>query len=196
MRYDPVEIARRVEARKKKFLTLSAIYLAVIIVAIAIPLIFGIRSLIVPGAALAIIFIFVEAGLFKKFNVKILFSPEIKGVNIKEYEYSLVKGRGKPIHRRFANLPHTYANAKEPPLRLGGTVYLRKEDGNIAEVEGLFKKHIDFYEDGDTLFKHKGAKYPEVISRETDEQPCPICGKINDAECRACAGCGLKTVEE
>lgn len=196
MRYDVYEIARIVALKKKRFLIFTAIYSFLFVSFIVLPLILNNKSLIIAGAAFAAVCIFLEARLFDKFKPKIIFSREMVGVNIKEYEYNLSKGRGKPIYRRFANLPHTYENAKNPPLRLGGTVYLRLEDGNIAEIGGLYKKHIDFYEDGDILFKHGGTKYPEVISRETNEQPCPICGKINEHTLDKCAACGLLIVKE
>ena len=124
----------------------------------------------------------------------VLFTPEIKGRNIKEYEYAIHGNRQERIYRK-GNMPHTFTNKKILPLRLNGTVYLKLDDGNIKSISGLYKSHMDIYEDGDILLKYAGTKFPIILSREVKKQPCPICGEVNDETRDVCRSCGLGIIK-
>ena len=129
-----------------------------------------------------------------KSEAKILLSRKITGKNIKEYEYG-IQNDGQPPIFRWSNTPNTYANRKTHPRRLNGSVYLELDNGNVKEITGLYKSHIDIYEEGDILLKYAGTKYPVVLSRKIDIQPCPICGEVNDMSADACQSCGLGIIK-
>lgn len=129
-----------------------------------------------------------------RYDARSLFCPEIKGKNIKEYEYAINgDGTGRVFQR--GNVPRIYSNRKLPHLRLNGTVYLELEDGSIKSFSGMYKSHMDIYEDGDTLLKYAGTKFPVVLGREVKKQPCPICGEVNDMTREECRVCGLGIVK-
>ena len=128
--------------------------------------------------------------IFKRYNGKILFSKEIRGTNIKEHEYG-IQGDGQPRIYRRGNMPHNFSNRKDPPRRINGNVYVRLDDGNVREISGVYKSHLDIYEDGDMLLKPAGTRFPVVINRAPHRQPCPICGEVNDMSENACRSCGL-----
>ena len=137
------------------------------------------------------------AGLLKKYDAKVLMRGEVRGKNIKEYEYAVNSGKGGAgrIYRRV-NTPMTYGNRRATaPTRINGTVYLELDDGNVTSISGLYKSHMEIYEDGDILVKYAGTKFPVVVNREVKKQPCPICGEVNDNSRDACRVCGLTIVK-
>ena len=72
---------------------------------------------------------------------------------------------------------------------------MRCRDGNIYEATGLLPLHTDIYDDNDLLYKPEGAKYPIILDRETNSQPCPLCGTVNKKEEHECRHCGLPVVK-
>lgn len=146
--------------------------------------------------------------LYDKYNPKVLFSKEIKGINIKENEYEIMKRgshkggtlRHKQVggHGIMPYAPNSRQNRKafHKNMHFSGEVYLKSDDGNIHLVTGLYGSHIEIYGEGDILLKPEGCKFPVVLSRETDRQPCPVCGEINGEEREMCSGCGLKILSK
>ena len=137
------------------------------------------------------------AGLLKKYDAKVLMRDEVRGKNIKEYEYAVNSGKGGAgrIYRRV-NTPMTYGNRRATaPTRINGTVYLELDDGNVTSISGLYKSHMEIYEDGDILVKYAGTKFPVVVIRDVKQQPCPICGEVNDSSRDECRVCGLTIVK-
>ena len=132
--------------------------------------------------------------LIKKHDARTLLSKEIKGKNIKEHEYA-ISGRPRTTVFRRVNVAHTFANKGSSPMRLSGTVYLQLDNGNVTSISGLYKSHMEIYEDGDVLLKYAGTKFPVVISRDAVKQPCPICGEVNDNSRDECRACGLTIVK-
>ena len=198
MRYDSEDIARRVEKRKKEFLARWLFAMALAIGAVIAGALVPERKFVVPAVIIIVIVIFAVFKTFKKYKPTMLYSPEIKGVNIKEHEVMCVR-EGKPIYRRFPNTPHNYSNHRtgdHPRHKIRGSVYMQLEDGNIYEVANLNVAQLEFYEDGDVLLKPAGARYPEVAQREVDRQVCPICGRINHKGADACGSCGLLVLKE
>jgi hypothetical protein len=202
MKYDLDDLQRRIEAKRKKFLgsiALAAVFdVAAVVAALFVPE----NKFIVPAAIIILISWAFVGGLVRKYAPSILFSREIEGENVKEHEY-YAGIDGKPIRRRFANLPHNYSNtspAKRSAIR--GIVYLRDKDGEIHRIGGLSATLMDLYEDGDILYKPSGAKYPQIISRTPKHQPCPLCGCLNSTESRArgsislseCTSCRLTII--
>ena len=138
--------------------------------------------------------------VIEKYSPHTLFSGEIVGTNVKEDEYTVTRKSGPGMRYKRVGAPSfggppiapsTGANKRRTPPALRSAVYLRTESGSIVMVRGLYKSHADMYEDGDVLLKYAGTKYPIVISRDTDSQPCPICGEINREGGTHCTGCGL-----
>ena len=198
MRYDCDDLARRVEKRKKEFLTRWLLSVAVAIGAVIAGALVPERKFVVAATVIIAIVIFYVVKTFKRYKPTVLYSAEIKGVNIKEHEIMCVR-EGKPIYRRFPNTPHNYSNHRSgdfPRHKIRGSVFMQLEDGNIYEVSNLNVAQLEFYEDGDELLKPAGARYPEVVGREVDKQVCPLCGRINHKGSEACGSCGLLIVKE
>jgi hypothetical protein len=136
------------------------------------------------------------AATVKKYNARVLLSKEIRGKNIKEYEYGVhASGNAQGKIYRRVGIPLTHANRRaSSPLRINGTVYLELENGNVTSISGLYKSHMDIYEDGDILVKYAGTRFPVVVSRDVYKQPCPICGEVNDKSRSECRTCGLSII--
>lgn len=192
MHYNVNMIAEKVRIRKKKFLIRSAIFVSLLFACIAIMIFTDSDNLFFCSALAFAITVFLEFRTFKKFAPGVIFSREIKGENIKEHEISLSSAGGMRMSHRTVVMPNTSENRKPPRRRIRGSVYLKEENENIAEISNLSEQHMNFYEDGDILLKYAGTKFPIVISRPVDIQPCPICGRINRNTDNACRTCGLE----
>lgn len=133
----------------------------------------------------------------KKYPPKVLWSREITGVNIKEHEYveSYQRGGFGIRSMRYGNRTRSTRSHLDPlPTRVRARVYLRLEDGDIYTVSDLYRAQTDVYEDGDTLIKYEGTRYPVIVGREVKRQPCPICGTVN-TEVRNKCSCGLSIID-
>ena len=197
MIYDFDELAKRVKSSKRSFVIKLLVYIAVSAGAIVACALLNNEVLIIPTVLIVAVMVLFSARVIKRSSPLSLFSSEIKGYNIKEYEYSAPRNEhvnvGYP-KARMVTMPHTFANRKSIPPHLRGRVYLRLENGNIKEIGGLYKAHMEIYEDGDLLFKPRGARFPIVLCREVTEQPCPCCGEVNSPTDATCSGCGLGIV--
>lgn len=190
--YDFEQIKRIVSAKRKALLTKASFLFFPMIAALAVGIIFIGSELSFVCLIAVFPLVFLLFRLLQKSHASVILSKEIRGKNIKEYEYG-IQGDGQPsVYRRGGLvMPHTYANRKERPLRLNGRVYLELDDGTVKAVSGLYKAHMDIYEDGDELLKLAGTAFPVIVSRYADRQPCPICGEVNDMKDNACKKCGI-----
>lgn len=199
MTYDFEMLALRIQKRKKAFLTRLYAVLALVVLSLCV-IVYNLdkTATFIAGAVIFVSLLYMCFSWMKQ-NPAVLFSKEIEGVNVKEHEYieRVSQGLLKGTSRRPL-LPHTYANRKSgvPRHLIRGTVYLRLPNEDVTSWSGLFPKHMDIYEEGDTLYKPAGARFMIVTSREVKEQPCPLCGAINTKENKECHGCGLLIVHK
>ncbi len=195
--YDALEIQRIVKRKQIRIIIKLSVIAFFIALALAFSLLNISRALTFSSIALVVFCLFALYRIFDTENPTVAFSKEIKGENVMEDEYitgktsspDLAFGSVKPI------MPNTRANRRRNGYR-GGSVYLKLDNGNVVILSKLSKSHIDLYSEGDILLKYKGTKYPIVISRDLEKQPCPICGEINGREKDACAVCGLKILKK
>ena len=183
MKYDIDDIALSVEALKRRnkitFITCIALVLLSIFIGISYPdttVVFVCTLVVIVSCVYLLRFL-------KRNNPLITFSKGFRGENIKEHEY--VTG-GTRLYR-YGGLRYRYN-----PQRHKGDVYIRLENGDVAVVSHLPKKHLDIFEIGDTLVCYPGTKYPNVDSRDVKEQPCPVCGYVNRKGDEVCERCGIK----
>ncbi len=204
MTYNLDEIKRTVYEKRKKFIiTLSATLLLMIASLVLILLKISDTLTFVCIVAEFVLF-FVIYRTFDVQQPKIIFSKEIRGINIKEDEYISRKVPRNAIKWRQVGgsaspapiAPNTGANKRREPPNIRSRVYIQLENGNIVTISLLYKSHTELYEEGDTLLKYSGTQFPIITSRNTSKQPCPICGEVNDALSKNCAGCGLSIVQE
>ncbi len=208
MTYDLNSLCLTVKKNKQGFLTKLFILISLAaICALLIALSCIGEVIILSGGALFVILLLLLK-LLDKYNPKILFSGEIKGENIKESEYEIMKrgsytGNGmrhKQVggHGAMPYAPNTRANRKafHKNMHFNGEIYLKSDDGGIHLLTGLYGSHLEIYEEGDVLLKPAGCKFPIVINRETERQPCPLCGEVNGEESAMCGGCGLKILRQ
>lgn len=202
--YDKHEIEKRVHNARGGFLGIISsigVFSVSLLTLIIIDISDTITTLSLIGEFLLVLALYITIG---KFHPSVLFSREITGKNIKEDEYvsSLPVGSSlgyrqigsRGVAQPFA--PNTRANKRRTPPNLRASVYLRLEDGTVALISGLMPIHIDIYEDGDTLLRYSGTRYPIVTNKTVMRQPCPICGEVNEMVEDACHGCGLTIIEK
>jgi len=206
MNYDFNDLNIKVQKRKKSFIYGAAFLLLFSVICILLIAFSGSNEIIlISGVALFVIFLlFVK--LFEKFNPKVLFSKEIRGENLKESEYEIMKrgsytGNGmrhKQVgsHGTMPYAPNTRANRKafHKNMHFSGEVYLKSDNGNVHLLSGLYLSHLEIYKEGDILLKPRGCKFPVVTNRYVESQPCPLCGEVNGSERDSCPGCGLKII--
>ncbi len=210
MTYDLNDLRLIVQKKRSSFLTslFTLIFLAILCVLLITFVDVG-EVIILSGAALFVIFLLLFK-LFDSYNPKILFSKEIRGENVKESEYEIMKrgsASAKGIRYRQVGstsigtrsgaapiAPNTRANRKafHKNMHFNGEVYIKSENGDINLLTGLYGSHLEIYEEGDILLKPEGCKFLIITSRDTDRQPCPVCGEVNGEESERCFGCGLK----
>ena len=205
MTYNLCELEARVKRLRKELIIKLIISLAVLVLsAIMLAIDFGdaVNLAFAGFIVCAIMYIGYTVG---NIQPKVVFSKEIKGINIKEDEYVTKQSGGPGLRYRQEGArtfggppiaPNTGANKKRTPPSLRSAVYLRVDDGDVVMLRDLYKVHTDIYLEGDTLLKPNGAKYPIILNRTTDKQPCPLCGEVNDNTKSSCHGCGLSIIRE
>ncbi len=199
MTYNRDEIKRTVYEKRKKFIiTLSATLL--LMIASLVLILLKINDILTfVCIVVEFVLLFVIYRIFEVQQPKIIFSKEIRGVNIKEDEYISRKAPGAALKWRQVGgsaspapiAPNTGANKRQQPPNIRSRVYIKLDNGNIATISSLYKSHTELYEEGDTLLKYSGTQFPIITSRNTSKQPCPICGEVNESLSKKCAGCGL-----
>ena len=194
--YDRKEIAQRVAKKRKHFIGLLVTTLVLLtagVVIFAIDINKTITFISMLGIALCVAFLF---GIYNVFAPNVLFSHSVEGKNVKEHIYEVYVRRGfglspRQAGMRYGGQPISHTRMAKGHLR--SAVYLKLENGNFVEIRGLRVEHAELYEDGDLLYKPAGTKYPIILGRHTERQPCPLCGTINAVSTTACICCGLKT---
>ena len=210
MTYDQAKLSVRIKKAKQDFFAKLSILLALLLSFILFMLLSDIGEVKIVSGVLIFVILLLLLRLFDKFDPKVLFSREIKGENIKESETEIMKRgshKGGNIGYRQVGsrtvgtrsgaapiAPSTRANRKpfHKDQHFSGEVYLKEDNGSITLLTGLYMSQMEIYEEGDTLLKPAGCKFPIVISRETERQPCPLCGEINGDERDVCSQCGLE----
>ena len=198
MKYDLDEIRRRVNDRRKGFLIRVCFLALLFIAAVLAMLLFPDITVNFVSVVVIVFIIFGALRLFEKYEPLVLFSKEIRGVNVKEHEYVCNQRKGFTILHRgvFARAGLQRVSTARIKASTKAIVYLKLEDGNIAVIDGLTNAHTDVYDDGDELLRISGTKYPIIINRATKKQPCPVCGTVNRIQDESCFNCNLKIYTE
>lgn len=192
MKYDLSAIEHRTAEAKRKFK--NSIIACVIIFLASVGVIIGFyddnNTAVFFAGLLAAYSIVLFIRTLNKFSPTILFSPEIRGVNILEEEFAFTQRRGFSLGSRYAMyIRRGTQGGGNRRYKIGANVYVRLEDGNVCIINGLTQAHTDIYVEGDVLFKPAGVRYPVVEGRDVKCQPCPCCGYINykgSTECERC----------
>jgi len=197
--YDEKEIRKRVSRKRQFFFAYLITALAVFSAGILLIVLdfeepYFFLGIIVSASSLAFI-----VSLISRASLKALFSKDIKGENVKEHIYEVYVRRGvalrpKQVGMGYGGQPLSHTRMAKAQLR--SLVYLKLETGDIKEIRGLRVEHTELYRDGDVLFKYAGTKYPIIVSRKSERQPCPICGSLNLVGDEECLGCDLKIKRE
>lgn len=185
--WDEKMIRARISAKRKKLLAKLVSYLAVIMAAVVILILLRDVTAVFVATLAIIISIYMLLKSLSKHNPLVLFSRELRGINIKEHEF--VMNSRTPYSRYFGfykTKDAWRANA------VHSAVYVRLKNGNVVRIDGIFKTHTDIYEDGDELVRYAGCRYPVVVGRFCDRVICPICGTINSSFAERCISCKLE----
>lgn len=206
--YDSKEIEKIVKQKQKMLIAEFAIIIASMIVALILLILNISATLTLISIFTEVLLFFAIYKIFNKQNPKVFFSKEIKGVNVMEDDYVSIKVSGPGLRWRqigghappqpFApnTGANTGANRRRAPSNIRCRVYLKLENGNIVTISSLYESHIELFNEGDTLLKYAGTQFPVIISREVKNQPCPICGEVNDMSENSCKVCGLKIINQ
>lgn len=193
--FDEKELALRIAKKRRSFLIEFIIDILVLIGG-AVFLVLDINnSLFFRGIIIIVFALLFLWRILDKYAPLVLFSREIKGKNIKENIYEVYVRRGVALAPKQAGMgyggrPLSHTRMAKASLR--SAVYLKLDNGDVKEIRNMRVEHIELYEDGDTLFKPAGAKFPMIAGRETERQVCPLCGTINAVKDGACLTCGLQ----
>ena len=185
MRYDREELQRRVQDKREAFIKTTVIILLFMLAAVALLLVYKDTTVTFICAVSIILSVVLIAYSVKKNAPLILFSKDIRGINVKEHEYTTV---GRTRSSRWLG---RYTVGKVTKSNIHSIVYLRLDDGDVIAVDGHMQVHTDIYEIGDELTRYAGCRYLVVTSRDAEKNPCPLCGTVNRKGADACSGCGL-----
>ncbi len=197
--YDLEKLSWIIEAKRKRFKILLALYICLVIIG-AVMFFIGEMNVVFYGIIIVIIAVALIFKLIRSYSPGILFSLEKRGILIKEHEYvaNIKKGlSGRAVVAKRTSGPHSStgnARSRRPHVR-SAYVYVRDESGNVLIFDGLTSLHTDIYEIGDEVLRPAGARYPiitvAVDNRKIEKQPCPLCGRINEMSKTECGACGL-----
>lgn len=199
--YDLEKLSWIIDARRKRFKLWLVLFAAMLIFGIVL-FVVGDDDIALYGLIVAVIALALFIDLWRRYAPAVLFSREIRGINIKEHEYVSESARGGYSVRRglamrgmktHSNSGH--AKSRRPHVR-SAYVYVKLDGGEVAILDGLTSLHTDIYEIGDEILRPEGARYPIILNRDAPKQPCPLCGRINGMDAEACACCGLSIVKE
>lgn len=198
--YDFEKLSCIIEARRKRFKLFIVLYVFMLIIGISL-LFFKEKTLAFFGIVILILTVVFLAKLIQSYSPVLLFSKEKRGVLIKEHEYVANIKRGlsarATVVRQTGATHSTSGNAKSrrPHVR-SAYVYIREKNGDVLIIDGLSSLHTDIYEIGDELLRPSGARYPVILNRKAEKQPCPFCGRINDMNSFECSVCGLSIIKK
>lgn len=195
MTYSEADIKKYIKARRRDFFIKILLSFLLILIALAAIIIFPEATVIFVCAAVILFSIIYIFKVLRRYQPRTLFSREIKGVNIKEHEFAVTNRR--PTFSARLVMPRANAKSftggktrtKSPTSAI---VYLRLPDGDVTYIDNLTNAQTDIYEIGDTLYKYAGTRYPIILERKLDAQPCPLCGTANKSIEDCCITCGLK----
>lgn len=198
MIYDLDQLFTILKKRREGFILRLAVALLLMVLSFVLILLDINDALSFALIAFEFIGIYFIYRLFVLYKPFILFSREVRGENVLEDEY--IGARKINYFGRYhefggkVRLFHTGANRK--PINdstIRSKVYIKEENGDVVCLSDLYKSSTDIYEIGDILVKYAGTKFPVVVSRTVERQPCPLCGEVNFLEAEECAACGLKS---
>lgn len=198
--YDLEKLSWIIEARRKRFKLWLALF-AVMLIAGAVLFIVGDDNIALYGIIVTVAALVLLGDLWRRYSPTVLFSKEIRGINIKEHEYVESPKGGYTVRRGIAvRGGRTYSNSgnaksRRPHVR-SAYVYVKLDDGDVRILDGLNSNHTDIYEIGDEILRPAGARYPIVLNRDVEKQPCPLCGRINAMDLDGCAFCGLSIIKK
>jgi len=182
------KIRERVARRRKRFLAALIAYAAFIVASVAVLILTDNVTAVFISTLVILISVYMLLKCIGRARPSVLFSREVRGVNIKEHEF--VMNSRAPYSRYFGfykTKDSWRANA------VHSAVYVRLEDGDVVRLDGIFKIHTDIYEDGDLLVRYSGCRYPVVLGSNHERMICPICGSVNPSSAEKCISCGLET---
>ena len=206
MTYNLDDLKLRIKKKQSEFRARLILLYSLVLICVLLMTLSSLKSVILISGICVFVLVLLLIKLFDKYKPKVLFSKEIKGINIKESDYEIMKrgsytGNGMRHKQIGAKgtvpyAPNTGANKKafHKDQHFSAEVYLREENGNVIILQGLYLSQLEIYEEGDLLLKPAGAKFPIVINRNAPRQPCPLCGEINKDE-DFCCGCGLEIIK-
>lgn len=198
--YDLEKLSWIIDARRKRFKLWLGLLAAMLIAGVLL-FIIGDDDVALYGIIVAVTALALLGDLWRRYSPTVLFSREIRGVNVKEHEYVESAGGGYSARRgpamrgirTHSNSGH--AKSRRPHVR-AAYIYVRLESGDVVILDGLNSNHTDIYEIGDEVLRAAGARYPIVLNRDVEKQPCPLCGRINGMDAEGCASCGLSIIKK
>ncbi len=197
--YDEKEIQKRISQKRKVFLVKLIIDLLLLAGGVVFLILDIDNAMFFRGIVVIIFAVAYLSILCDKYRPVTLFSREIKGENIKEHIYEVYVRRGVALRPKQVGMPYggqPLSHTRMAKVSLRSAVYLKLDSGDIKEIRNMRVEHVELYEDGDALLKYAGTKYPVIINRESERQPCPLCGTINAVKDEACLTCNLKIKKE
>ena len=195
MKYNEEQIRRCVKERQHAFLVKVTILLALIVACAIIMAVFPEVTVIFVCVLVIIVSTVYLIKISNRYRPMILFSKEVKGINVHEHEYVIyTKG---PSYKKMWYVPRLKTSeftggTNRIKTTVGATVYLRLPDGKVTFIDHLYNGQTDIYEIGDTLYKYPGTRYPVVLEKELEAMPCPLCGTANKHTEPRCITCGLE----
>lgn len=175
IKYDIGELKCRVGARRLCFLALLCVGLLLIVAAaVIIVTLYADGAWLLLGIAVGVVGFALVGVPYRIYRPAVLKSREYYATVTRKHVFnSATDDRGGSIKAKY------------------GVMILTDEGGKNHAVRGLTMEQLAAYREGDRVFHVGGTRFPIIIGREVDAQPCPICGTANSPSDDKCPRCRL-----
>ncbi len=175
LKYDIGELKRRVSAKRLAFILF--LVLGVIFIA---------------AATLVTVKLYENVGWLLLGIILYVVGFTVIGIPYKIYTPSVLKSREyyATVVKRHVFKGELSSTDSAPQAKYG-VLILTDEKGKNHAIRHMNIRQLEMYIDGDRVFHVGGTKYPIIIGRDVEVQPCPLCGTANKRGEKECSRCSL-----
>ena len=139
MHYDMEEFRARITLKRNAFVRDLTILLLLVLCAVAVLIIYPETTVTFICAILIIVLVALLIYTVKKYKPVLLYAKDLKGINIKEHEYTL---SGRQRNSRWFGR-YTLGSGRISKSNIHSIIYLRLEDGDVIAIDGHMQVHTD-----------------------------------------------------
>ena len=187
IRYDIEGLIAESRASLLKFVVKMIAFSLLILLSIFMIILYGSYvAVFACGILVAGVCLFLLFKLIRKFNVS---------------DYSSISGKVTHVHKEIKTVDtmsvgginpfgtRRYDSYKRDEIRL--SIFIENENAvRVYHLKGATEEHLSYYESAGEVMHIWGTHFPVILSPNDEKWLCPVCGRFNKAEDKACSECG------